>query len=114
MRCSSLLLLVCAILAATCYLPLASASATRKMDDMHAKLTAQKAAGTVRYQRFNSDRTPLETLFDMKTERREDLQAHVADMMKQTRLHTEARRKVQEEMDRMRHAAAGDNDGSGL
>lgn len=62
------------------------------------QMQQQPLSGT-RYQRFNTGgKTPLDTLFAMKMERRDDLQNQVTDMMQQSRLHAEARRKVQEEM----------------
>lgn len=78
----------------------AQASAIRKMDDMDARMTERVAA--IRHQRFNSEKTPLETLFTMQHQRKEDLQNNVSDMLKQARLHSEARQRLQEEMTKQR------------
>lgn len=72
----------------------------RAMDDaMQAKLASFQKN---RHQRFNDaadgDKTPLDSLFAMSTERRDDLQTHVADMMKHARLHAEAKRKVEQQL----------------
>ena len=90
---SILLLLVIAVL--SCAADVHAASATQKLDEM--KDRAPTNAG-VRYQRFNSDRTPLDLLFTMNAERHDEMQARVAEMMKHTRLHAEAKRKVEEQM----------------
>ena len=72
----------------------------RTMDDAtQAKLASFQKH---RHQRFNEaadgDKTPLDSLFTMSTERRDDLQTHVTDMMKHARLHAEAKRKVEEQL----------------
>lgn len=77
------------LIACASVLQLAQASAVRKMGD------------SSRHDKFNAGRNPLDTLFTMKTERRDDLQNQMTEMIKQTRLHADAKKKVQEEMARI-------------
>lgn len=74
---------------------------------MDSKLVAdrmQEVQGT-RHQRFsNANTPPLETLFSMQKVRRDNLQTYVSEMMQHTRLHAEAKRKVQEDMDAIRRS----------
>lgn len=72
-----------------------SSSGMRNVDDMGPRVLAGS-----RRSKFSTEKTPLETLFSMRTERKENLQTHVTEMMKQTRLQADAKRKVQEEMEK--------------
>ena len=87
----------------------------RTMDDaMQAKLASFQKH---RHQRFNKaadgERTPLDSLFTMSTERRDDLQTHVTDMMKHARLHAEAKRKVEEQLNALHDRGTGKSTGFG-
>jgi hypothetical protein len=81
-------------------IPAVHGNNAHKMDDLESKMMHK------RYQRFNTERTPLDTLFSMNNERKEDMQERITDMMKQARLHAEAKRKVEKEMKRVRGARA--------
>ena len=76
---------------------LACCATQKELDETRDSGVRRTNAG-VRYQRFNSDRTPLDSLFTMNAERHEEMQARVTEMMKHTRLHAEAKRKVEEQI----------------
>lgn len=91
---------------------MASAS-VQSISDMDRHITArmQEVQGATaaavsqrRHQRFNHalNTAPLETLFQMQKGRRDDLQTYFTEMMQHARLHQEAKRKVQEDMQAMR------------
>lgn len=81
-------------------------AAIQKVDEMNQNLDAKiQMIESMRNQRFSSsssyssyDNKPLDKLFSMHKARKENLGSQISELLEQARAHTEARKKVEEEL----------------